>query len=866
MNKLRTSFYLLVSIAGPALFFANASLAQQTDDESIDEIVVEGVRTSLANALENKRASDLIVETISSDSIGQLPDVTIAESIVRLPGINGARDRGNESQAVVRGMGPRLVLGLVNGRETASTEPNRNVRWEIYPSEIVNAVSVYKSQSADLVSGGVAGTIDLRTVRPLDYDGPGVVMRGGPVYYEAAADIPGYSDWGYRGSLSLVGEVAPDFGVALAVTTQNQKNGFPSFQGWGYNDDRSGGLPGDVDGDGNPDYTPWGAQTEVKKLDVDRMGIVGALQWRPSDTFELNFDAVYSDFSINEDQNQAWYGGFGNWDGGDSWKYLDYEFDGQDIVAANINWGSVRNVIAKYTEDKDVFSSGLNAAWSGDDWQFDVDLSFSEGQRDNVWQAAYIEVYPEFMEWGMRDGQTPFVTTSMDPADPNIQFVADWLPGESAGPQSVTDDLNAIEADFEKDFSDDGFLQRFMAGARLSDRVKKQMRHAWTQSVPAGGLAIPADMLSSYEVKAFDVPPLLNGNFDEITEFLYGGFSDPGNSEDLGARWRVEEDVAEAYVRLDFSFGDRVSGNIGARYVDIDVASSGYEWVGGEPPVWNTIDHDYSEVLPSLNLNFYVNDEYILRFGVAKVMARPPLDEMNAVRNRDNPLTTPPPLTAWGGNPELDPFLAWQFDLSSEWYFADEALFAVAFYYKDVETHIGRFSTPITIDGDLYTLSGPSNGDGGKIKGVEVTFQTPFYFIPGLENFGIYSNYAYVDSDIEEFHPWWDPLTGAGLAKDTATVDLWYSSGGFEGRLGYKYHSDYSLIFGWDAWDVRTLIPETTLGLSLSYQVSDRLGLRLQANNLTNETLRNYRDNTPGRLGRYDEYGSSYLFDVTYRY
>ncbi len=460
MNTLRTSFYFLVSIAGPALFFANASLAQQADDESIDEIVVEGVRTSLANALENKRASDLVVETISSDSIGQLPDVTIAESIVRLPGINGARDRGNESQAVVRGMGPRLVLGLVNGRETASTEPNRNIRWEIYPSEIVNAVTVYKSQSADLVSGGVAGTIDLRTVRPLDYDGPGVVMRGGPVYYEAAADIPGYSDWGYRGSLSLVGEVAPEFGAALAVTTQNQKNGFPSFQGWGYNDDRSGGLPGDVDADGNPDYTPWGAQTEVKKLDVDRMGIVGALQWRPSDTFELNFDAVYSDFSINEDQNQAWYGGFGNWDGGDSWKYLEYEFDGPDVVAAMINWGSVRNVIAKYTEDKDVFSSGLNAVWSGNDWQFDVDLSFSEGQRDNVWQAAYIEVYPEFMEWGMRAGQTPFVTTSMDPADPNIQFVADWLPGESAGPQSVTDDLNAIEADFEKDFSADGFLQR----------------------------------------------------------------------------------------------------------------------------------------------------------------------------------------------------------------------------------------------------------------------------------------------------------------------------------------------------------------------------------------------------------------------
>ena len=262
---------------------ALSGTAVAQDDEVIEEIVVQGVRTSLAGALEQKRASDLVIETISADSIGQLPDVTIAESIVRLPGINGARDRGNESQAVVRGMGPRLVLGLVNGREVASTEPNRNIRWEIYPSEIVNAVQVYKSQSADLVAGGVAGTIDLRTIAPLDYAGPSFVVRGGPVYYEAATDIPNYSEWGYRGSLSLVGEFADNFGAALAITAQNQKNGFPSFQGWGFNDDRSGGWPSDIDGDGTVDYNPWGAQTEVKKLDVDRIGFVGALQWRSGD-------------------------------------------------------------------------------------------------------------------------------------------------------------------------------------------------------------------------------------------------------------------------------------------------------------------------------------------------------------------------------------------------------------------------------------------------------------------------------------------------------------------------------------------------------------------------------------------------------
>ena len=91
----------------------------------------------------------------------------------------------------MRGLGPRLVLGLVNGREVASSEPNRNVRWEIYPSEVVSGVDVYKSQSADLVAGGVAGTIDIKTIRPLDYSGPTPVARR-PVWYEAGADLPDY--------------------------------------------------------------------------------------------------------------------------------------------------------------------------------------------------------------------------------------------------------------------------------------------------------------------------------------------------------------------------------------------------------------------------------------------------------------------------------------------------------------------------------------------------------------------------------------------------------------------------------------------------------------------------------------------------
>ena len=119
--------------------------------------------------------------------------MTIAEELNRLPGVNTTRDRGNASQASVRGLGPRLVLGLVNGREVASSEPSQDLRWEIYPSEVLSGAEVFKTQDASLISGGIAATVDIRTLSPLDYHGPEFSLRAGPTYNEEGKDLPDYN-------------------------------------------------------------------------------------------------------------------------------------------------------------------------------------------------------------------------------------------------------------------------------------------------------------------------------------------------------------------------------------------------------------------------------------------------------------------------------------------------------------------------------------------------------------------------------------------------------------------------------------------------------------------------------------------------
>lgn len=231
------------------------------------QIVVTGIRSSLKSALRLKRNAGVISDGISSEEIGELPDVTIAEELNRLPGVNTIRDRGNASQASLRGLGPRFVLGLVNGREVASSEPSQELRWEVYPSEILSAVQVNKTQDASFIPGGIAATVDIRTMKPLDYFGRTVTIRFGPTYNEEANHLPAYSPWGYRGSAGLITHLSDAFAIALAGSIQKEKNGFPDFRTWGWNTPAStGGHTGDLNGNGIPDETPWGLNTEIKNV------------------------------------------------------------------------------------------------------------------------------------------------------------------------------------------------------------------------------------------------------------------------------------------------------------------------------------------------------------------------------------------------------------------------------------------------------------------------------------------------------------------------------------------------------------------------------------------------------------------------
>ena len=887
---------MLLSGASALALCSVVTSAALAEDSNIETVVVTGVRGSLRDSLAAKKISPLVTDNISTKDIGQLPDVTIAEELNRLPGVNTTRDRGNASQAAVRGLGPRLVFGLVNGREVASSEPSQDVRWEVYPSEVLSGAQVYKSQSPEIIAGGIAATIDIRTISPLDYEGPSLNMRVGPTYNEEGADLPHYDPWGIRASGAYISHITSNLAVAVAASYQKEKNGFPDFRTFGWNTpDGSGatagnpdGNTGDLNGDGVPDNTNWGLVTEVKEVQQERQALMGAVGWQPTSNLQVKADMLYSAYTIHENQFQTWYANnLGNWNNSNFGKYncagCSYTIEDNSVVSENLPgaFPDYQSEIARYNERHTLLVGGLNLDWTSGDWTAKLDLSHSEAWRNNRWSAIYLDTqFESDIAYDLSPGKVPSATISGDPANPANQSIGGLNGNGRAGevdPEHSTDHISAIAGDVTRTI-EGSFLTAVDAGFRFSDRAKGHEQWQYHPFDP-NPTSLANAGLEQFTVSAFNAPANVWGDWDALWTKVYGPNASviPAGSELILSHTRVQENSNEGYVKADFSSslgGDDLTGSIGVRAANIQTTSTGFQSVGGTVSAV-TVNNSYTDILPDLNAVLHLSDETQLHFGAGIAVSRPPLDALTTGFNLPTGCTIGIPCSgAGGGNPLLKPYKADQIDLSYEWYFHDESMFAVAPYYKHLLTYITASSNLQTIGGQEYIVTDQGNGKGGDVEGIELTLQTRFYFLPGFwSDFGTYMNYAYANSNIKEVAPstigfGQTPYSMVGLTKHTAEVDLYYDKGGFESRIAYKYHSPSTVAPTWVGTTLKGEDAEGILDASVSYQWNDNIGLRLQGRNLTNEPNRYTSDNNPVNLsndGGYQVYGRSFLFDISYK-
>ena len=891
MKQKKLSWLIAGMFILPGAAISTSAMAQQAvaaQEDVIPQVTVSGIRSSVRNALAVKEASNSMVEVIASEDIGKLPDTTIAESLARLPGLSAGMDRGNASQIVARGMGPRFIGATLNGRELASSELNRAVRFEQFPSESLSGAVVYKTQAADIVEGGIATTIDLQTVKPLSYSGRQASLKADVLHYAIASKVDGAKGTQPRlGGIYIDQFLDKSVGVALAFSHQVQPSIETNVTSGGFNEDHSS----DLTGDGKVDRTPWGLGSSVKRGKDTRSSVLGKVEWKPSSNAFITADVYYAQAKINEPGAGRWLDpGTGNWDG---WQKADYSnVDSRNgyVVGASVkNVGVVTNDTV-WLQDMDNLAGGLNGKFNVGEWKLEADVSSSRASRDSQWRDVRMNTLTgHTLSWLMTDPDHMNYNYGFDTGNPaNFSANAPKLYVDTDG--HLDDRLNGVHLSAARPL-ELGLIDRVKFGARLTEREKSYRQTTW--SIAPNG-TIPNSAYHTLHVDGMPDFVVLN-DFAGTVASIYGANAfDPSGrmptNSDRKAAWRVRERSSAVYAQADINgdlLGKPVRGNVGVRVVHTEqsgdglVGNAGSAWTQQPDGSWAppaetltpfTDGTSYTRILPSMNLIFSTTAEQQLRFSVARAMSRAPIDEMRGAQSITRPGTLAEPLSGSGGNPRLLPMMANQVDLAYQWYFGKGNLLSAGAFYKKVSQYITiqqQTSTMVsndpTLNGRPITYTRSVNGNGGDLRGIELIYQQSFSSLPApFDGLGLSSNYSYTTSNIKEAIPVASPYPIEGLIKNLAGVTLWYEKAGYEARVSANHHSAVPRTPGWDTGKLISNNAETWVSMNFSKYLTSNLQLRFGIENVTNQRVVFTSANNPASI-EVSNFGRRYNLGLSYK-
>lgn len=908
-----------------ALLAAGAAQAQQT---SLDTIVVTGIRRGIEASISVKKNSDSIVESISAEDIGKLPDVSVAESIARLPGVSAQRTAGRAQQVNVRGFAGDFATALLNGREQVTTGDSRGVEFDQYPAELLAGVDLYKTPDASLVGQGLSATINLKTVRPLDFGKR--VLAANARKQRTGVGIPNGEGEGDRVSFAYIDQFADrTLGVSLGYARFTEDGAQTQrFDAWG-------GWTPDVAYQGANVRTPGGFGRWVDKTQQTRDGMTATVQFKPSKDFESTLDLYFSKFNINT-RNTGLQGAVGGLSAGgyDPSGVLSNATITNGVASAGTIdgfKGVVRNDVQDF-KDK-LKSIGWNNKLSLGDWKGVLDLSRSEatrkgeilettaGQAGNTPAASTDRIsWTGFNGSNFGDVQYRTGLNYTDRAVAKLTDVMGWG-GGVATPQAgysklpdVKDELSAVRLAAKTSLKDMWLLSEMELGLNVTDRSKKRNfvegRLEIVGNNPFGTVDMPGsgvtDIGGGLSVASFDPTGSIGSIYRVVSKF---------ERNIANKTWTVDEKVTTGYVKFDVDgelLGLPVRGNVGTQLVMTDQSSTAFNTDGSPCPadVCNvtrvTDGKKYNDLLPAMNLVFDLGSDQVVRFGLGKQIARATMSDMrasigfgvdtgNTRTSADGRIKAGAVLNGDAGNPTLKPFKATALDVSYEKYFGTKAYVSVAGFHKKLDTYILSVSdtfdfspyitaaTPLPASGanqgsKIGFLNQKINGSGGNVKGVEVAVNLPFNLVTDwLDGFGAYLSHANTSSSITL------PTNGfrvsdiatssiplPGLSKKVTNLAVYYEQYGFSVRYGQRKRSDFvgdvSDIFG--DRNLTYVKGETVADVQVGYefQTGPLKGLSIlgQALNIGNEPFVRYRD-TPSNEVENVKYGKTYLLGINYK-
>lgn len=909
----RTSVFRGASVAALSLAllaasFSGTAFAQEAPvEEEGEEIIVTGFRASIESSIEARRSSDFIADFISSEDIAGLPDVSIAESLARLPGVSSQRTGGQASAINIRGLNQDLVSATLNGREQVSTSGNRTIEFDQYPSELISQAAVFKSPKASQIEGGVAGKVELRTARPLsnkDSFTATVNLRGS--YNDRAKQNPDVSEYGYRASASIQGKLANDtLGFALGYSRLFQPNVATRFVQFDFTSNDQNGAPvPDLNGNGVPDRRSFGFEAIQFGGRETRDGVIGVIQFEPDPKFRVLIDGYYSRFKSDVRRR-----GYRIFDSRNSGNIVTNPIVVNDALtgATIINTGGngIKTELVNQDESRrdELYTLGGKIEYDiSDNFTAALDISYSRGK--SFFNNSGINLRP--FTGLQRTDQIPgtiavnFQTNGLNL--PNIRSVSTNFADPTAFrfdglfivPQTDIDELFAVASDFKVDV-DGSFIKSFEFGGRYAQRDAKRTITSFRTFGPDNG---PVALLPS-EVKLAG----FKGDFSRagLTNFIVADINsilDRGVGKNRVANqafpftrdqsFTISEDVYSGYAQLNI---DTIAGslpftgNLGLRVVrteqgSIPLGTGGAGIFRGK---------SYTDFLPSANLSLRVADDDYLRLSVSRQISRPRFFEL---RGGIDASSTGGFLTGSGGNPQLSPYRANQFDFAYEHYFGRSGSLTLGAFYKDIRSFIisgsinnfdfgaagVRVQPPAP--GDIVPTSligrfdAPINGQGGFVYGFEANFSKVFTELPQpFDGLGVSANYSYIQSNLN-FNSSRSGQSVAldlpGLSKHVFNPTLFYEKSGFSIRGSGRYRSKFVAPQVGTEEQIVTNASELIIDAQISYTFQENSALNglkilVQGTNLTDEPTRSFFG-AEAQTGTIQNFGRSVFVGASFKF
>jgi iron complex outermembrane receptor protein len=720
--------------------------APAVEPSDVEEIVVVGYRQALNAALEEKRDAVGSLDAIVAEDIADFPDLNLAESIQRIPGVSIDRNAGEGRRLTVRGLGAQFTRVRINGMEALTTtgsedaaggaNRDRQFDFNVFASELFNNVTVRKTASADVDEGSLGATVDLNVAHPFDYDGFTLVTGAQGAYNDLSDKV------NPRGTF-LISDTFADgkFGALISAAYTKRKlldNGSRTVQ-W-QNDGTVRDANGNVTTAGNagaqmgldPTYTGSASLAQINQAfrpripayegfqtDQKRLGVTTSFQFKPTDRTLLTLDGLYAKFDVIRQEAQLEAPGFSTAGAAGT--------QGIDVVNATVVNNGVNGLgnatstlLAGTFNDVDIRSEGRYD---------DLSTQFTEVTLNGEHQLTDTIKLHAMAGRARSNHDNPISTTLIMDAQDVDGYSYDYskdsrLPTFSYGTANVSAPatwtlaqirINSVQvdntvdnglADLEWQFSD---MMSVKVGAQYKEYENTDVT---TNRVAAGGgtanqqTVFPAGVVRT--VDGYSTIFTLDGvntNGSPQSWLIpdvqkaYGvlGLANQavfptGIASQLANNYTVDEKDKGGFVQLNFQtelVGLPIRGNLGVRYVQTDQNSTGYTFSNGQPTL-TSADNTYSDTLPSLNLAANVTDDIIVRASAAKTVAR---NTLNFIVPRATASISGNAKTLAAGNPNLDPQRANVYDLGFEWYYQPEALLSVALFYKDIGTYVQNIAT-----------------------------------------------------------------------------------------------------------------------------------------------------------------------------